>query len=135
MVIVKETMLMSDEKTEYTISDLAKEFEITSRSIRHYEDEKLITPLRRGVHRIYNTRDRVRLQLILRGKRLGFSLAEIKEIIDIYGMEGEQKQTERLLELIKVRRDSLKQQLKDIKYLLNEFDVLEEKLTASHQSE
>ncbi len=126
---------MSDEKTEYTISDLAKEFEITSRSIRHYEDEKLITPLRRGVHRIYNARDRVRLQLILRGKRLGFSLAEIKEIIDIYGMEGEQKQTERLLELIKVRRDSLKQQLKDIKYLLNEFDVLEEKLTASHQSE
>lgn len=126
---------MSDEKTEYTISDLAKEFEITSRSIRHYEDEKLITPLRRGVHRIYNARDRVRLQLILRGKRLGFSLAEIKEIIDIYSMEGEQKQTERLLELIKVRRDSLKQQLKDIKYLLNEFDVLEEKLTTSHQSE
>ena len=126
---------MSDEKTEYTISDLAKEFAITSRSIRHYEDEKLITPLRRGVHRIYNARDRVRLQLILRGKRLGFSLAEIKEIIDIYSMEGEQKQTERLLELIKVRRDSLKQQLKDIKYLLNEFDVLEEKLTTSHQSE
>lgn len=124
---------MSDDKTEYTISDLAKEFEITSRSIRHYEDEKLIRPLRRGVHRIYNTRDRVRLQLILRGKRLGFSLAEIKEIIDLYGVEGEQKQTERLLELIRLRRDSLKQQLKDIKYLLNEFDVLEEKLTASHQ--
>lgn len=124
---------MSDDKTEYTISDLAKEFEITSRSIRHYEDEKLITPLRRGVHRIYDTRDRVRLQLILRGKRLGFSLAEIKEIIDLYGVEGEQKQTERLLELIRLRRNSLKQQLKDIKYLLNEFDVLEEKLTASHQ--
>ncbi|GAA4365507.1 MerR family DNA-binding transcriptional regulator [Kangiella marina] len=124
-------MLMSDEKTEYTITDLSKEFEITSRSIRHYEDESLITPTRRGVHRIYNNRDRVRLQLILRGKRLGFSLAEIKEIIDLYGMEGEQKQTERLLELISVRRDSLKQQLKDIKYLLNEFDVLEEKLTAS----
>ncbi|WP_345293337.1 MerR family DNA-binding transcriptional regulator [Kangiella marina] len=122
---------MSDEKTEYTITDLSKEFEITSRSIRHYEDESLITPTRRGVHRIYNNRDRVRLQLILRGKRLGFSLAEIKEIIDLYGMEGEQKQTERLLELISVRRDSLKQQLKDIKYLLNEFDVLEEKLTAS----
>jgi DNA-binding transcriptional MerR regulator len=119
---------MSDEKTEYSISDLAKEFEITSRSIRHYEDENLITPLRRGVHRIYNNRDRVRLQLILRGKRLGFSLAEIKEIIDLYGVEGEQKQTERLLELISVRRDSLKQQLKDIKFLLKEFDVLEAKL-------
>lgn len=123
---------MSDEKIEYTISDLAKEFEITSRSIRHYEDENLITPTRRGVHRIYSARDRVRLQLILRGKRLGFSLAEIKEIIDLYGVEGEQRQTERLLELINVRRDSLKQQLKDIKYLLNEFDVLEEKLTSEH---
>ena len=74
----------------------------------------------------------MRLQLILRGKRLGFSLAEIKEIIDLYGVEGEQRQTERLLELINVRRDSLKQQLKDIKYLLNEFDVLEEKLTSEH---
>ena len=123
---------MSDEKIEYTISDLAKEFEITSRSIRHYEDENLITPTRRGVHRIYSARDRVRLLLILRGKRLGFSLAEIKEIIDLYGVEGEQRQTERLLELINVRRDSLKQQLKDIKYLLNEFDVLEEKLTSEH---
>ena len=70
--------------------------------------------------------------MILRGKRLGFSLAEIKEIIDLYGVEGEQRQTERLLELINVRRDSLKQQLKDIKYLLNEFDVLEEKLTSEH---
>ncbi|WP_223669114.1 MerR family transcriptional regulator [Kangiella shandongensis] len=121
---------MTEEKTEYSISDLAKEFGITSRSIRHYEDEKLITPTRRGVHRIYNNRDRVRLQLILRGKRLGFSLAEIKEIIDLYGMEGEEKQTKRLLELITVRRESLNQQLKDIKYLLKEFDVLEAKLNA-----
>lgn len=119
---------MTEDKTEYSISDLAKEFEITSRSIRHYEDENLISPLRRGVHRIYNNRDRVRLQLILRGKRLGFSLAEIKEIIDLYGVEGEQRQTERLLELINVRRESLKQQLQDIKYLLKEFDVLETKL-------
>ncbi|AOE50004.1 MerR family transcriptional regulator [Kangiella sediminilitoris] len=122
---------MNEEKTEYSISDLAKEFGITSRSIRHYEDENLITPSRRGVHRIYNNRDRVRLQLILRGKRLGFSLAEIKEIIDLYGMEGEQKQTERLLELISSRRDSLNQQLRDIKYLLKEFDVLEAKLIAN----
>lgn len=121
---------MTEEKKEYSISDLAKEFGITSRSIRHYEDENLITPMRRGVHRIYNNRDRVRLQLILRGKRLGFSLAEIKEIIDLYGMEGEEKQTRRLLELITVRRESLNQQLKDIKYLLKEFDVLEAKLNA-----
>jgi len=120
---------MSDDIIEYSISDLAKEFDITSRSIRHYEDEKLITPTRRGTHRIYNSRDRVRLQLILRGKRLGFSLAEIKEIIELYSTpEGKQKQTERLLQLIHQRRESLNQQLKDIKYLQNELDTLEAKL-------
>lgn len=114
---------------EYTISDLAKEFGITSRSIRHYEDEKLICPERRGVHRIYSARDRVRLQLILRGKRLGFSLAQIREIIDLYDLpEGKQKQAKLLVELIQKRRDALLQQRKDIEHMLKELDMLEQKL-------
>lgn len=114
---------------EYSISDLAKEFGITARSIRHYEDEKLISPERRGVHRIYSARDRVRLQLILRGKRLGFSLAEIREIIDLYDLpEGKQKQAKLLVELIQKRRDALLQQRKDIEHMLKELDMLEQKL-------
>lgn len=115
--------------TEYSISDLAKEFGITSRSIRHYEDERLITPERRGTHRIYKPRDRVRLQLILRGKRLGFSLAEIREIIDLYDVpEGKLKQTQRLLQLIHERRDSILQQRTDIDFMLDELEMLEAKL-------
>ncbi len=120
---------MTVAKKEYTISDLAKEFNITSRSIRHYEDERLITPERRGTHRIYSSRDRVRLQLILRGKRLGFSLAQIREIIDLYDLpEGKQKQTQLLLGLIQERRDALLQQRKDINFMLKELEMLETKL-------
>lgn len=116
-------------RTEYSISELSKEFGITSRSIRHYEDENLITPERRGTHRIYSSRDRVRLQLILRGKRLGFSLAEIREIIDLYDVpEGKQKQTKLLLALIEERRAALLQQRKDINYMLKELEMLEAKL-------
>ena len=120
---------MSSNETEYSISDLAKEFKITSRSIRHYEDERLISPERRGVHRVYSSRDRVRLQLILRGKRLGFSLAQIREIIDLYGLpQGKQKQTQLLLALIEERRQALLQQRKDINFMLKELEMLESKL-------
>ncbi len=120
---------MTVAEKEYTISDLSKEFEITSRSIRHYEDEKLISPERRGTHRIYSSRDRVRLQLILRGKRLGFSLAQIRQIIDLYDLpEGKQKQTSLLLNLIQERRDALLQQRKDINFMLKELEMLESKL-------
>jgi DNA-binding transcriptional MerR regulator len=68
----------------YTIRDLTKEFAVTSRTLRHYEDEGLIAPARRGAARIYSPRDRARLILILRGKRVGFGLAEIREILDLY---------------------------------------------------
>ena len=68
----------------FTISDLAREFEVTPRTIRHYEDEGLLSPRRQGQRRIYSPRDRVTLALILRGKRLGFSLAEAREIIELY---------------------------------------------------
>ncbi|MGL5678215.1 MAG: MerR family transcriptional regulator, partial [Plesiomonas shigelloides] len=68
----------------YSISELANEFEITTRSIRFYEDEGLLSPRRKGNTRIYGKQDRIRLQLILRGKRLGFTLAEIKILFDWY---------------------------------------------------
>jgi len=113
----------------YSISDLAQEFAITPRSIRHYEDEKLISPRREGSTRIYSRGDRVRLQLILRGKRLGFSLSEIREIISMYDLpSGEKKQRELLLEKIQQRRQELHQQLKDIDTMLNELDKLEKRL-------
>lgn len=120
---------MPEKEKDFTISDLSREFNITSRSIRHYEDQKLISPERRGTHRIYSLRDKVRLQLILRGKRLGFSLAEIREIIDLYDLpEGKQKQAKLLAGLIQERRDALLQQRKDINFMLKELDMLESKL-------
>ena len=68
----------------YTIAELAREFDITPRTIRHYEDQGLLSPARAGVQRVYDKRDRTRLKLTLRGKRLGLSLAEIRELIDMY---------------------------------------------------
>lgn len=120
---------MSDTNKTYSISDLAREFEITPRSIRHYEDQKLISPERNGSQRIYSKGDRVRLQLILRGKRIGFSLSEIREIIDMYDPSaGDEKQTELLIRKIAERRIALYQQQQDIKTMLAELDQLEQKL-------
>ena len=114
----------------YSITELSKEFDITTRSIRHYEQEKLITPQRAGSQRIYTKGDRVRLQLILRGKRIGFSLAEIREIITMYDSPcGEQKQTELLVSKIAQRRNALSQQQKDIDTMLVELSQLEQRLT------
>ncbi|WMS88259.1 MerR family transcriptional regulator [Pleionea litopenaei] len=115
----------------YSISDLAKEFAITTRSIRHYEEYGLIAPERRGTYRVYSAKNRTRLQLILRGKRIGFSLAEIKEIIDLYQFpHGEEKQTEFLLAKIELRRQQLQQQLSDIESMLSEIDDLEQRISA-----
>ncbi len=120
---------MSDLTQTFTISELAKEFAITPRSIRHYEDEQLITPKRNGCQRIYHKGDRVRLQLILRGKRIGFSLAEIKEIISMYNLpSGEQKQTQLLIRKIGERRQALLQQQHDIETMLDELKQLKTKL-------
>ena len=117
-------------KTNYSISNLSKEFKITPRSIRHYEDKGLIQPARNGSQRIYSNGDKVRLQLILRGKRIGFSLAEIKEIIALYDSpSGEQKQTQLLLGKIKQRRLDLAQQQDDIETMLIELEQLENRLS------
>ncbi len=110
----------------YTISDLSKEFDVTPRAIRFYEDQGLISPSRKGSRRIYKERDRIRLKLILRGKRLGFSLAEVKESFQLYDSDlGEVGQLSFLLEKIAQRRAILEQQQKDIKIVLAEMNDVE----------
>ena len=119
------TALQSTMATTYTISDLAREFDLTPRAIRHYEDQGLITPARAGVQRVYTKRDRTRLKLTLRGKRLGLSLAEIRELIDMYDTAPESSQLARLLEVLARQRAKLAQQREDIEAVLGELDAFE----------
>jgi DNA-binding transcriptional MerR regulator len=111
-----------------TIAELARDFGVTTRTIRFYEDRGLITPLREGQRRVYRSRDRVRLRLIMRGKRLGFSLEEIREMIDIYDTDrSEVAQLLLVLEKIAQRRASLVQRQQDIATMLGELEELEER--------
>lgn len=114
------------EQNTYTIAELAREFELTPRAIRYYEDQGLIAPERAGVQRVYGKRDRTRLMLTLRGKRLGLSLAEIRELIDMYDTAPEATQLERLIEVLADRRARLEQQREDIQAVLAEIDVIEQ---------
>ena len=82
------------DRHQYSISDLSEEFDVTPRALRFYEDEGLISPIRRGLTRVYTKRDRARLAWILRAKRVGFSLTEIREMIDLYDI-GDGRQTQR----------------------------------------
>ncbi|WP_193165626.1 MerR family transcriptional regulator [Microbulbifer hainanensis] len=120
------------EPASYSISELAREFDITTRTIRFYEDKGLLSPARRGQTRVYSPEDRVRLKLILRGKRLGFSLDESREIIDMYDpAHGNVEQLQRLLERIEQQRAQLQQQLRDIQSLMGELDDAEARARAS----
>jgi DNA-binding transcriptional MerR regulator len=108
-------------KREYTISELAGEFDVTSRALRLYEESGLLSPRREGTKRIYSERDRVRLRLILRGKRLGCSLSEIKEIFDIYDTEsGEKAQLVFFLERLNERKQILELQKQDVDLALED---------------
>ncbi len=110
----------------YTITDLAQEFDITPRAIRFYEDQGLLSPARQGQRRIYSRRDKIRLKLILRGKRLGFPLSESKALFELYDSDlGETAQTEYFLEKIAERRAILEQQQKDIEMVMKELDTAE----------
>lgn len=114
------------EEPTYTIGELAREFGITPRAIRFYEDEGLIHPVRSGRSRIYGKRHRTRLGLILRGKRLGLSLAEIGELLGMYDeMRDSAPQLRRLLVVLADRRRALEQQQEDIVAVLAEIDLLE----------
>jgi DNA-binding transcriptional MerR regulator len=111
---------------EYSISDLCKEFDITTRTIRHYEDLGLLSPSRRGQSRVYTPSDRTRLRLILRGKRLGLSLEDSRQIIDMYEPgKTNINQLNTLIDAIRVQRTKLNQQLDDISKLLKDLNDAE----------
>ena len=117
-----------DKKKTYSIGELAREFDVTTRTIRFYEDQGLVSPSRRGQTRIYSPADRVTLKLILRGKRLGFSLAESKELIGMYQPQGDNRhQLLALQEKIHQRRAQLEQQLHDIQAMQQELDDVEQR--------
>jgi DNA-binding transcriptional MerR regulator len=109
--------------TTFTISKLAREFGVTTRTIRFYEDQGLLSPKREGTSRVFSPRDRVRLKLALRGKRLGFSLAEIRELFELYDVSrDEHQQIEEFLTRLERRRAHLEQQREDIEVMLREID-------------
>ncbi len=110
----------------HSITELANEFGITIRTIRHYEDQGLLSPRRDGQNRLFSPRDRVRLKLALRGKRLGFTLAEIRELFDLYDLaRDETRQLQQFLTKLETRRTLLEQQREDIEVMLNEITFFE----------
>jgi DNA-binding transcriptional MerR regulator len=114
--------------TTYSISDLARELDITTRAIRFYEEQGLLSPERHGQDRIYSDKDRVALKLILRGKRIGFSLAECKALIELYDpASGNQKQLQTMLEKLSEQRAKLEQQMLDIRQMRLELETAEER--------
>lgn len=105
----------------FSITELSREFDVTPRTIRYYEDQGLLFPQRSGLQRVYAKRDRTRLKLALRGKRLGLSLAEIKSMIDMYDTaQDEEGQLVKFLAALAQRRAALEQQREDIEALLAE---------------
>lgn len=105
----------------FTISDLCKEYKVTTRTVRHYEDLGLLNPTRRGQTRIYSPSDRTRLKLILRGKRLGLSLEDSRQIIDMYEPgKNNVQQLKTLIEAIQLQREKLHRQLDDIHNLMTD---------------
>lgn len=114
----------NNKPTVFTISELAREFNITTRAIRFYEDRGLLSPRRDGRRRLYSRRDRTRLKLTLRGKRLGFSLDEIREILDLFdASRDEEVQLRHFLSVLNRHRAILEQQRADIEAVLNEIDT------------
>lgn len=112
----------------WTIAEVADEFGVTHRTVRHYEELGLITPERRGTQRVYHRRDRTRLSLILRGKRLGFPLEEIRTIIDLFDApRGRRTQLEYVLGQIDERRADLEQRLRDVQDAIAELGDFEQR--------
>ena len=117
------------ERAEFSISELAREFDVTPRAIRFYETEGLLAPRRDGQRRIYTPRDRTRLKLTLRGKRLGLALSEIRELIDMYEPgRDERPQLERFLAVLDAHTRSLEQQRADLEAQLAEIRTFEKRV-------
>src|SRR5215471_19883923 len=122
----KATAAPRDSARIYSIAELAREFGITARTIRFYEDEGLIKPRRQGLTRLYSTHDRTRLSWILRGKRLGFSLAEIKELLDLYQVDRTGvHQLRELLRRSRLHIAELERRRRDLDQHINEFKEVE----------
>jgi len=120
---------METERAEFSISDLAREFDVTPRAIRFYEDQGLLAPRREGQRRVYTPRDRTRLKLTLRGKRLGLTLSEIRDLIDMYEPgRDERPQLERFLAALGAHRAALERQREDIDAQLAEISAFEKKV-------
>jgi len=118
---------MSEAKT-YSISDLAKEFDVTTRAIRFYEDKGMLSPERRGQTRIYTPADRTKLKLILRGKRLGFTLDESRDLIEMYSPSGNNSdQLQTLIDKIRDRQHYLQQQMKDLEVMMVDLQESEQR--------
>jgi len=118
--------------TNYSISELAAEFGVTTRTIRFYEEKGLLNPAREGIRRVYGPADRTRLRLILRGKRLGFSLDESAEIVLMYGSPGNnRKQLERLIARFREKTIDLKRQQEDLAVMLLDMRDAEKKCLAA----
>ena len=117
------------ERAEFSIGELASEFDVTPRAIRFYEDHGLLAPTRAGQRRIYSPRDRTRLKLTLRGKRLGLTLSEIRELVDMYEPgRDERPQLKRFLAVLEAHKSSLLQQRADIEAQLTELQAFEKKI-------
>ena len=126
MATIDKDDSLAQSTTTFTISDLAREFAITPRTIRFWEDQGILAPEREGSKRVFTRRDRARLKMALRGKRLGLSLAEIKDLIGMYA--STEDETPQLLECLRVmssRREALEQQREDIEAMLAEIGKFE----------
>ncbi len=119
----------------FKISELAREFDITTRSIRFYEDVGLLQPQRQGSTRIYQRRDKIRLKLILRGKRLGFSLAEIRELFDLYDTNQSSSQLNKMLIIIDTKQAALQRQLEDINVVMTELQIAKDRCNQALKSQ
>jgi DNA-binding transcriptional MerR regulator len=120
-----DILLMTE--TTYSITELAREFQMTPRAIRYYEDHGLLAPERKGMQRVYSKRDRTRLKLTLRGKRLGLSLAEIRELINMYDTTADESpQLRKFLTVLSRRKVALEQQREDIEEVLAEINRFEQ---------
>ncbi|MBX2854520.1 MAG: MerR family DNA-binding transcriptional regulator [Rhodobacteraceae bacterium] len=109
--------------TQFSIRELCDAFEVTPRTLRFYESQELLSPRREGARRVYSLRDRARLRLILRGKRFGFSLAEIRELLDLYDMgDGQLLQLEKTLTSAYEKRDQLEAKRRDLNAAIEDFD-------------
>ena len=117
---------MGSSDQQFTISELSREFDISTRTIRFYEEKGFITPQRDGQRRIYSAADRTRIRLILRGKRIGLTLAESVDIIDMYDHHGsDAAQLQSLLSRVQERRTALEQQRRDLDEMLSALDDVE----------